>query len=129
MKGAKETGSQASSAANIQNLDSKCCAAGPGVSIKGLRLQVLGARTKRERWGRHSEPGETQPNARTGFNFAQELDLGGGGLVRPVMSEKQPGIQIGLRRDSLQLPRSCLQLGPWPRIWHSMLAESQDTST
>lgn len=76
----------------------------------GLQWQVLGARTKRGRWGRHAEPGETQPNARTGFNFAQELDLGGGGMVRPVMPEKQPGVQIGLRCDSLQLPRSCLQI-------------------
>lgn len=95
----------------------------------GFQLQVLGARTKRGRWGGHSEPVETQPNARTGFHFAQELDLGSGGTVRPVMPEKQPGVQIGLRCDSLQLPRSCLQLGSWPRIWHSMLAESQETST
>lgn len=61
---------------------------------------------------RHSDPGEIWPDSRSGFNFVEELNPGGGGMVRPVIPERQPGVQMGQLCGFLQLPRFCLWLGP-----------------
>lgn len=45
------------------------------------------------------------PNYRSGVNFAQELNRGGGG-----MPKRQPGVQTGQLCGFLQLPSFCLQL-------------------